>query len=565
MYHHHHGWTFIALSLVVAIFGSWAALDLASRVQSHLGRARLVWNSTAAVAMGLSIWSMHFIAMLGFDPGSPVAYAPDLTLLSLALAILSTWAAFVAATRPGAKAGSIVTAGATMGAGICAMHYVGMAAVRSAVALSYRPDLVALSLVIAVAASTVGLFIARQQRAPAARLLAAGVLGVAVAGMHYIGMAALKLTPVAGASHVTPLGVPPFILGVGVATGTLLVLFLALMASLYDQRGNILQALDAGGVGYWEYDLRGQTLQASSQVKALFNLRPDERLSIERWLSALSPEDRAMRDRAVESANRTGSDYDVEYRLSHQDRWVNVRGKTIYDQRGRPVRMIGVVLDVTDRHKAFAAVTASERRHRLLTNELNHRVKNTLATIQSIASHTARRAASMEEFRPVFEDRLMALSATHNVLTQASWVSADVEQLLAQEMAPYPTEQIEFGGPAVSLPARQALALGMVLHELTTNAAKYGALSRPTGRLKINWQIFEVGRPAPLFVLEWRETGGPTVSPPTKTGFGSRLVKLSVEQDLCGAIALDFDPAGLVCRIEAPLQPTSQEEEILEI
>jgi two-component sensor histidine kinase/PAS domain-containing protein len=445
------------------------------------------------------------------------------------------------------------------------MHYVGMAALRSAVVLSYRPDLVAASLAIAVVASTVGLFVAGQQRGPAARLLAAGVLGVAVVGMHYTGMAALELTPVDGASHAVPSGAPPFVLGVGVATGTLLILFLALMASLYDQRGNILQALEAGGVGYWEYDLRSQALHVSSQVKALFNLPPDERLSIEQWLGALSPEDRTMRDRAVDSAHRTGNDYDVEYRLTHQDRWVNVRGKTTFDQRGRPVRMIGVVLDVTDRHKAFAAVTASERRHRLLTNELNHRVKNTLATIQSIASHTARRATSIEAFRSVFEDRLMALSATHNVLTQTSWEAAGIQQLLGQEMSPYPAEQISFGGPAVRLPARQALALGMVLHELTTNAAKYGALSRPTGRLQIDWQVFDVGRQSPLLVLEWRETGGPAVSPPTKTGFGSRLVRVSVEQDLGGAVALDFDAAGLVCRIEAPLQPVTPEHSILDI
>lgn len=565
MHHHHHDWTFVALSLVVAIFGSWAALDLASRVQSHVGRARLVWVSTAAIAMGLSIWSMHFIAMLGFDPGSPVAYAPGLTALSLALAIGSTWAAFIVATRPAATAGNIAIAGAAMGAGICAMHYLGMAALRSAVIMNYRPDLVAVSLIIAVVASTVGLFVARQPRAPARRLLAASLLGAAVVGMHYTAMAALNLTPASDGAAMAPMGAPPFLLGVAVAAGTFLILFLALMTSLYDQRGNILQALDAGGVGYWEYDLRSQSLHASNQVKALFDLRSDERLTIERWLAALSPEDRALRDRAVESAQRTGNDYDVEYQLTHQDRWVNVRGKTIYDQRGRPIRMIGVVLDVTDRHQAFAAVTASERRHRLLTNELNHRVKNTLATIQSIASHTARRAASMEDFRAVFEDRLMALSATHNVLTQASWEAAGVRQLLTQELAPYPAEQVAIGGPEVFLPARQALSLGMVLHELTTNAAKYGALSQPSGRLNIDWQVFDVGRNGPLLVLEWREAGGPIVTPPTKTGFGSRLVKVSIEQDLNGAVAMDFAATGLVCRIEAPLQSFTEGAMSLEI
>jgi NO-binding membrane sensor protein with MHYT domain len=270
---------------LVAVLGSWAALDLASRVQSHLGRARLVWISTAAVAMGLSIWSMHFIAMLGFDPGSPVAYAPGLTVLSLCLAIGSTWAAFLVATRPAAKPVAILSAGMAMGLGICTMHYVGMAAVRSAVALDYRPGLVAASLAIAIVASTVGLFVAAKQRAALSRLLAASLLGVAVVGMHYTAMAALDLTPIANAPLMEPMGVPPFLLGVGVAAGTMIILFLAIMASLYDQRGNILQALDAGGVGYWEYDLRTQGLQASRQVKALFGLRGEDDLTMVQWLS----------------------------------------------------------------------------------------------------------------------------------------------------------------------------------------------------------------------------------------------------------------------------------------
>jgi two-component sensor histidine kinase len=103
-------------------------------------------------------------------------------------------------------------------------------------------------------------------------------------------------------------------------------------------------------------------------------------------------------------------------------------------------------------------------------------------------------------------------------------------------------------------PARQALALGMVFHELTTNAAKYGALSTATGRLDVRWAVMDVGGPLSLLALEWRETGGPAVSPPTHVGFGSRLVKTSVEQDLGGSLALEFNATGLVCRIEAPLQ-----------
>jgi len=540
----------------VAVFGSWTALDLARRVASHLGRGRLAWVSTAAIAMGLSIWSMHFIAMLSFDPGSPVAYDPALTGLSLALAIGSTWAAFIVATRDRVRAATLQVAGAAMGAGICLMHYVGMAAVRTAQSLGYQPALVVASLAIAVVASTAALMVARRGRGALVQACAALLLGAAVVGMHFTAMAALRLTPIPGAPAVSAMGVPPFFVGVGVATGTLLILFLALMASLYDQRGNILQALDAGGVGYWELDLQSRTLHVSSQGKSLFGVDPDEDLTLERWLGALSLEDRARRDKAFESAMRTGG-YDIEYRLISADRWVNVRGKVLRDGAGRPRRMMGVVLDVSDRHQAFAAVTASERRLRLLTNELNHRVKNTLATIQSIAAHTVRRSTSLEDFRKVFEDRLLALSATHNVLTQSSWEAASLAELLAQEFLPYPESQVFFDGEPIDLPAQQALALGLIFHELATNAAKYGALSVPSGCVKIAWRrILRDG--APWLSLSWREEGGPTVRPPSRSGFGSRLIKTSVENELRGAVTIAYAEAGFTCSIEAPIPVTAE-------
>src|SRR5689334_20624788 len=160
MAHHHHP-VFVALSLVVAVFGSWTALDLFRRVRSHIGRAQQVWLGAAAAAMGVSIWSMHFIAMLGFDPGAPVSYDPGLTVLSLGLAIAATWGAFFSAARERAGGALVMVAGAAMGFGICAMHYVGMAALQTPVALRYDPALVCASLLVAVTAATAALFAAR--------------------------------------------------------------------------------------------------------------------------------------------------------------------------------------------------------------------------------------------------------------------------------------------------------------------------------------------------------------------------------------------------------------------
>ena len=197
--------------------------------------------------------------------------------------------------------------------------------------------------------------------------------------------------------------------------------------------------------------------------------------------------------------------------------------------------------DITDQVRA-------QDRQRLLMDELNHRVKNTLATVQAIAQQTLRGAADPERFLEAFESRLMALSKTHNALTESQWSGASLKQILWQELSPYGAERVSLEGADVHLSARTALSLGMVFHELATNAAKYGALSSE-GRLTVIWSLGSAG----LLTLEWRETGGPPAAAPARRGFGSRLIERSIRGDLQGQIEVDYAATGLVCRFTLPL------------
>lgn len=541
--HHDHLSIFAVLAVLVAVFGSWTALDLFRRVRSHSGSARLTWLAIATLAMGSSIWSMHFIAMLGFDPGSPVSYDLGLTALSLVLAIGGTGTAFLVAAGGNGGPGRVVVAGASMGLSICVMHYVGMAAVRTAAAFGYDPVLVGLSFVVAIAAATAALVAAGRDRSSLWRAGAATVLGLAIVGMHYIAMMALRLTPLPGSGDPAP-GAPPVVLAVTVAAGAFLILILALGAALHDQRASVLAALDAGGAGYWELTLPGRELIASPGAKTLLGLPPDAPITQADVERRLSPDSREARLAALKSALEGETDYDVEYGLV-DGRWLQVRGRMFRTRNGRPTKLAGVILDVTDRHGAIAELDAGARRQQLLVNELNHRVKNTLATIQSIAAATARQSQDIGDFRTRFEARLIALSKTHNVLTAQGWDGAAMRDLLDQEFAPYAPHQVMLSGPEVQLNAQDALALGMVFHELATNAAKYGALSRAEGVVSVTWDRDEEGQ----VVLDWTERGGPPVTPPSRTGFGSRLIRLSLETGLKGSAVMDYAAEGLSARL----------------
>jgi PAS domain S-box-containing protein len=207
-------------------------------------------------------------------------------------------------------------------------------------------------------------------------------------------------------------------------------------------------------------------------------------------------------------------------------------------------RRVAVIFnDITERKR-------HEQHQRLLLNELNHRVKNTLVTVQSMAMQSFRPGCDPEQARQQFEGRLMALSRAHDILTRESWGGAPLESIVQEAIAPYRDQHLDrlhADGPHVWLPPRHALAFAMVLHELGTNAVKYGALSGADGRVEIGWTANGSLR------LRWAESGGPPVVPPARRGFGSRLIERGLRHEIGGRVTLQFAPGGVVCTIETPL------------
>ena len=187
--------------------------------------------------------------------------------------------------------------------------------------------------------------------------------------------------------------------------------------------------------------------------------------------------------------------------------------------------------------------------------ELNHRVKNTLASVQAIALQTLASAPSLEAFGKAFMSRLMALSNTHNLLAMDAWTGVGLREIVLAELAPYRQEgeaRAEVAGEPLRLDAKTALALGMALHELATNAGKYGALSVQEGCVDVHWETRQLlGRK--WLRLRWVERNGPPVATPAKRGFGTRLITDGLGFELDGEVTLEFAPAGLVCIIDVPL------------
>ncbi|ESY89699.1 PAS domain S-box protein [Mesorhizobium sp. LNHC229A00] len=215
-------------------------------------------------------------------------------------------------------------------------------------------------------------------------------------------------------------------------------------------------------------------------------------------------------------------------------------------QTSEGLMTLASIVDISERKR-------SETQRDLLMAELNHRVKNTLAVVQGIA-HQTFRGTPATEAHAAFEGRLMALSAAHNILTQTSWEHASLDQLVSDSLQIRGTftNRVTTSGPAIRLQPNQALSVALALHELLTNAVKYGALSNDAGKVSVEWARTE--NPKPRLKLIWSELGGPAVSAPSQRGFGTRLIVGGLAADLEAEVAMEFQPQGLVCKIDAPLQ-----------
>jgi PAS domain S-box-containing protein len=273
--------------------------------------------------------------------------------------------------------------------------------------------------------------------------------------------------------------------------------------------------------------------------------RPREALLGEGWMASIDPADRARLMEERVRARSTHSAFRFEGRFRRPDgalRIAELYGRPRFNSAGAFCGHTGMAADVTEA-KAF------ERRQKRLINELNHRVKNTLTTVQSLVHHTLRNANVPLGLQEILIERLLALSAAHDVLTRENWTGAPLGDIARETLKPYLSHgQIHIKGPDARVPPNAAVAVSMALHELAVNALKYGALSTTTGAVQLSWS-----RSDGALLLEWREEGGPTVRPPKRQGLGSRLLRRGLTDDLGAPAEMTYAPEGLVCRLRAPV------------
>jgi PAS domain S-box-containing protein len=272
--------------------------------------------------------------------------------------------------------------------------------------------------------------------------------------------------------------------------------------------------------------------------------RPQSELLGEGWMRFVDPADRDGLISARAHARTNHSSFHYEGRFRRPDgaqRIIRLYGRPRFDRMGGFRGHVGIAVDVT-------AIREHERQQRLLIDELNHRVKNTLATVQSVVHHTIRDYGASKELERAIAERLVALSAAHDLLSREQWEGAELGEIVAEVTRPYDhAGRISMAGPRARLSPRTAIALSMGLHELSTNAAKYGALASPDGHIDVSWTKRDG-----TVAVEWRERGGPRVDAVEPTGFGSLLLGRVLPAELGHAVELTHPPAGVICRFEAP-------------
>jgi PAS domain S-box-containing protein len=324
-------------------------------------------------------------------------------------------------------------------------------------------------------------------------------------------------------------------------------------AALRAGEARLRLAQEVAGIGTWEWDPESDSFVWSPEHSVLLGppggTVPE---TLEGFLALVHPEDRAAVRASAWRALESG-EYEAEFRIlrpgrdgGEEIRWLLGRGRRMPGPAGRLGPILGVHMDFTARKEA-------EERQSLLMREVDHRAKNALAVVQAVLRLT--RADSPEAFGRAIEGRVAALARAQTLLTESRWVGADLTAMLHGELDPFlgsaGSTRVTFDGPALTVAPMAAQPLSMTLHELATNSAKYGSLSLPGGALDLSWSIDPT---ADRLRLRWAEAGGPPVAgPPAGRGFGSRVIRTTIHDQLGGEVAFDWQPTGLVCLIELPL------------
>jgi len=323
----------------------------------------------------------------------------------------------------------------------------------------------------------------------------------------------------------------------------------AVAEAVEEQRRRLAAAVEATGLGFWEWDVRSGRVAWSERNAELFGVPGETRLTIERYTDLVRPDDRSAVRRAYRRTRDQpeGGDFLVEHRIALQpdgkDRWVQARGRVVKDAEGVKL-VVGTTLDVTERK-------AVEERRSLLLGELAHRAKNGIQVMMGIVAHTARGASSVRDFEDVLMARLQAMADSQDLVTASGGLPVPLADVVATTLTPFDAGRFQVDGTLaeVTVGGDVAVALGLLLHELSTNAVKYGALSAAAGRV----EIVRVESPHGHAALHWTEQGGPEVRPTARKGFGSRLLEVCLRPQ-GGQVEAAFDRQGFRARITFPVE-----------
>jgi PAS domain S-box-containing protein len=310
-------------------------------------------------------------------------------------------------------------------------------------------------------------------------------------------------------------------------------------------------ALNAAKLGWWQYYPLRRVSSGDARANEIFDfdIAENEEVTIEEIIRQVHPDDVERVREAIATVLDPADPkpLTIEYRIRRRDgevRWVENHGLAYFESAGpqrRATSFVGTVQDITERKER------QEREH-LLMREINHRAKNMLSVVDAIAHQTATR--NPEGFIERFSERIQALSANQDLLVRHAWHGVEIEDLVCAQIAPFADligSRIAVRGPKLRLKAASAQAIGLALHELTTNAGKYGALSKDAGQVEIGWET-----DGDIFTMSWAEHDGPTVSPPQRRGFGTIVMERMTERSVDGRVDLEYAPSGIMWRLNCP-------------